>query len=83
MEPERLDPRLALAGAFSKKVGRIANIPFGSTRSYEEQAAFLGRPNAVRAVAKKRTATSNLYYDPLSSALKTESCRLRRRLRSN
>lgn len=31
---------------------RLAMIPYGTTRSYQEQAEFLNIPNAVRAVAK-------------------------------
>jgi AraC family transcriptional regulator, regulatory protein of adaptative response / methylated-DNA-[protein]-cysteine methyltransferase len=44
---------LVLAGSdFQKAVwNELLNIPFGSTRSYLEQAAALNRPGSVRAVA--------------------------------
>jgi AraC family transcriptional regulator of adaptative response/methylated-DNA-[protein]-cysteine methyltransferase len=45
---------LVLPGTpFQKKVwAGLQAIPYGSTRSYREQAEFIGSPNAVRAVAK-------------------------------
>jgi AraC family transcriptional regulator of adaptative response/methylated-DNA-[protein]-cysteine methyltransferase len=48
------DIPLVLPGTpFQKKVWReLQAIPYGSTRSYKEQAEVLGLPNAVRAVAK-------------------------------
>lgn len=48
------DIPLVLPGTpFQKKVwAGLQAIPYGSTRSYKEQAEFIGSPNAVRAVAK-------------------------------
>ena len=45
---------LVLAGTpFQKKVwSLLMKIPYGTTRSYKEQAELIGNPNAVRAVAK-------------------------------
>lgn len=45
---------LMLTGTpFQKRVWKILqNIPYGSTRSYQQQAEILGQPNAVRAVAR-------------------------------
>jgi len=45
---------LVLTGTpFQKKVWSILRtIPYGSTRSYKEQAKLIGNPNAVRAVAR-------------------------------
>jgi AraC family transcriptional regulator, regulatory protein of adaptative response / methylated-DNA-[protein]-cysteine methyltransferase len=45
---------LDMAGtAFQKKVwSALQTIPYGSTRSYKEQAEIIGQPEAVRAVAK-------------------------------
>ena len=49
----RLDLPLELVGtAFQRLVWRaLQDIPYGSTRSYTELAAAIGRPTAVRAVA--------------------------------
>jgi len=33
-------------------MGRLQLIPYGSTRSYKEQAEIIGNPSAVRAVAR-------------------------------
>jgi AraC family transcriptional regulator of adaptative response/methylated-DNA-[protein]-cysteine methyltransferase len=48
------DLPLVLPGTpFQKKVwSELQCIPYGSTRSYKEQAEAIGHPNAVRAVAK-------------------------------
>jgi len=45
---------LVLSGsAFQRQVWEgLQTIPYGSTRSYKEQAALIGRPEAVRAVAR-------------------------------
>ena len=45
---------LEIAGtSFQKKVwSKLQTIPYGSTRSYKEQAEILGQPEAIRAVAK-------------------------------
>ena len=41
------------ATAFQKRVWEeLRRIPFGSTRSYQEIATAIGKPNAVRAVAR-------------------------------
>lgn len=51
---EEFDIPLVLPGTpFQKKVwAGLQTIPYGSTRSYKEQADFIGSPNAVRAVAR-------------------------------
>jgi len=48
------DLPLVLPGTpFQKAVWEgLQKIPYGKTRSYEEQAKFLGRPDAIRAVAR-------------------------------
>ena len=55
-EPGGPDPRLPLdvrATAFQRRVWQeLQNIPRGTTRSYREVAARLGRPTAARAVAR-------------------------------
>ncbi len=50
---ERFSVALDLVGtAFQKQVWQaLLRIPYGQTRSYAEQAADIGRPTAVRAVA--------------------------------
>jgi AraC family transcriptional regulator of adaptative response/methylated-DNA-[protein]-cysteine methyltransferase len=54
----RFDLPLVLAGTpFQRKAWRaLLAIPYGSTRSYGEQAARMGRPAAVRAVARANGA---------------------------
>ncbi len=45
-------PLLTIGTEFQKSVWKeLQNIPYGSTRSYLQQAAALGKPTAVRAVA--------------------------------
>jgi AraC family transcriptional regulator of adaptative response/methylated-DNA-[protein]-cysteine methyltransferase len=45
-------PLVAPGSEFQKNVWKeLQNIPFGSTRSYQEQAIALRRPDSVRAVA--------------------------------
>lgn len=45
-------PILPIGSDFQKKVWEIlCQIPYGTTRSYQEQANILGSPKAVRAVA--------------------------------
>ena len=53
-EREVFDLPLVLAGTpFQKKVWKILQtIPYGTTRSYREQAQLIGQPTAVRAVAR-------------------------------
>jgi AraC family transcriptional regulator of adaptative response/methylated-DNA-[protein]-cysteine methyltransferase len=48
------DLRLATPGTPFQRAAwdALRTIPFGATRSYAEQAAALGRPSAVRAVAR-------------------------------
>ncbi len=50
----RFELALILAGTdFQEKVWRgLQTIPYGSTRSYKEQAEIIGRPKAIRAVAR-------------------------------
>ncbi|WP_299475949.1 trifunctional transcriptional activator/DNA repair protein Ada/methylated-DNA--[protein]-cysteine S-methyltransferase [uncultured Roseibium sp.] len=57
-ESGRFETRLALHGtAFTKDVWReLLKIPAGSTRSYSELAKDLGKPEAVRAVARANGA---------------------------
>ncbi len=46
-------PLVFMGTPFQKQAWRaLLDIPFGSTRSYKEQARALGRPEAVRAVGK-------------------------------
>ena len=51
---KEFDIPLVLPGTpFQQKVwAELQTIPYGSTRSYKEQAVWIGSPNAVRAVAK-------------------------------
>ena len=51
---KEFDIPLVLSGTeFQKKVwAELRNIPYGTTRSYKEQAENIGAPKAVRAVAK-------------------------------
>jgi AraC family transcriptional regulator of adaptative response/methylated-DNA-[protein]-cysteine methyltransferase len=51
---KEFDIPLVLPGTpFQKKVwAGLQTIPYGSTRSYKEQAEAIGSPNAIRAVAK-------------------------------
>ena len=53
-ERETFDLPLVLTGTpFQKKVWKILQtIPYGTTRSYQEQAKLIGQPTAVRAVAR-------------------------------
>lgn len=53
-EPARLDlPLDVKATAFQRRVWQeLQNIPFGTTRSYSQIARALGKPKAVRAVAR-------------------------------
>ena len=53
-ERETFDLPLVLTGTpFQKRVWKILQtIPYGTTRSYQEQAKLIGRPTAVRAVAR-------------------------------
>ena len=53
-ERETFDLPLVLTGTpFQKKVWKILQtIPYGTTRSYQEQARLIGQPTAVRAVAR-------------------------------
>jgi AraC family transcriptional regulator of adaptative response/methylated-DNA-[protein]-cysteine methyltransferase len=53
-ERETFDLPLFLTGTpFQKKVWNILQtIPYGTTRSYQEQAKLIGQPTAVRAVAR-------------------------------
>ncbi|MBL7718691.1 MAG: methylated-DNA--[protein]-cysteine S-methyltransferase [Flavipsychrobacter sp.] len=50
---QKFDVPLHLLGTdFQKKVWQgLLQIPYGETRSYEQQSAFLGDPKAIRAVA--------------------------------
>jgi len=51
---QRFELSLVLPGTeFQQRVWEVlSTIPYGSTRSYQEQAAALGRPSASRAVAR-------------------------------
>jgi AraC family transcriptional regulator of adaptative response/methylated-DNA-[protein]-cysteine methyltransferase len=50
-------PVMAPGSPFQQKVwAGLRRIPHGSTRSYQEQARFIGMPNAVRAVARANGA---------------------------
>jgi len=53
-ERKKFDIPLVLSGTpFQKKVWDILQtIPYGTTRSYQEQAKLIGQPSAVRAVAR-------------------------------
>ena len=53
-ERREFEVPLDLAGTeFQEQVWRIlGSIPYGTTRSYKQQAEILGNPNAVRAVAR-------------------------------
>jgi AraC family transcriptional regulator of adaptative response/methylated-DNA-[protein]-cysteine methyltransferase len=50
-------PLLPAGTTFQKKVWEtLIGIPYGSTRSYAEQAALLGNPGSIRAMAKANGA---------------------------
>jgi AraC family transcriptional regulator, regulatory protein of adaptative response / methylated-DNA-[protein]-cysteine methyltransferase len=50
-------PVTAPGSPFQKKVWEgLRRIPYGTTRSYQEQARFIGKPSAVRAVARANGA---------------------------
>jgi len=53
-ERKQFDIPLLLSGTtFQEKVwAGLQTIPYGSTRSYKEQAEIIGRPEAIRAVAR-------------------------------
>lgn len=46
-------PLILKGTAFQQKIwNQLQKIPFGKTKSYQEQAIVLGNPTAVRAVAR-------------------------------
>lgn len=66
-------PRDVQATAFQRLVwAELARIPYGETRTYTEVAAALGRPGAVRAVARACATNPTALLVPCHRVLRTD-----------
>ncbi len=70
----RLDPPVDIQGtAFQRRVWEeLQKIPYGQTRSYSEIAQAIGRPKAVRAVARACAANPVLILIPCHRVIRKD-----------